>query len=208
MSRTRLQKLVYLCDVEHYRKYGRTLSGVEWVFLHYGPYAAELQDTVAQLVDLDEIEEKRFTAKTNRAGYTYRPKGRPEDLDSEGRDLLRPHEQKLIDSVVAEWGLESFNRLLDFVYFETEPMTKARRGEPLDFTAVQPERPQTPGPRASLPPGVVERLKHSLKQRQKQSGLPRPTPPPLDAVYKEAQALLRDHEDLPVILRRARIRER
>lgn len=31
ISRTRLLCLLYLIDLEHYRRYGRTLTGLEWI---------------------------------------------------------------------------------------------------------------------------------------------------------------------------------
>ena len=32
VNKTKLLKLLYLADIEHYRKFGETLSGFDWIF--------------------------------------------------------------------------------------------------------------------------------------------------------------------------------
>jgi hypothetical protein len=46
--------------------------------------------------------------------------------------------QKCVSQVVHEWGDAELNALLDYVYFETEPMQAAKRGDRLDFSVVRP----------------------------------------------------------------------
>ncbi len=43
-NRTKLVKLLYLIDVDRVRSRQEPLTGYEWVFFHYGPYAFELID--------------------------------------------------------------------------------------------------------------------------------------------------------------------
>ena len=46
----------------------------------------------------------------------------------------------VIKRVVGEWGSRSLPELLDYVYFETEPMEAVKkRGEILDFSTIQKE---------------------------------------------------------------------
>ena len=49
ISKIRIVKLLYLIDVEHYRKYGRTLIGLEWIFYRYGPYAFAIDSAIKEL---------------------------------------------------------------------------------------------------------------------------------------------------------------
>ena len=49
--------------------------------------------------------------------------------------------EQLARRVVDEWGGLSLNHLLNYVYFETEPMMNAARGDELDFGAVKPPEP-------------------------------------------------------------------
>jgi hypothetical protein len=51
----------------------------------------------------------------------------------EGKDV--PDElSSIIEVLVKKLGDADLNSLLDYVYFDTEPMENARRGEVLDFT--------------------------------------------------------------------------
>ena len=38
----RLVKFLYLIDIEHYRRYRRTLTGLNWIYYLFGPYAFSL----------------------------------------------------------------------------------------------------------------------------------------------------------------------
>ena len=40
-NKTALVKLVYLIDVECWRKLGKPATDLQWRFHHYGPYSAE-----------------------------------------------------------------------------------------------------------------------------------------------------------------------
>jgi hypothetical protein len=44
--------------------------------------------------------------------------------------------ETIVDRIVKEWGDADLNKLLDYVYFETEPMQNAKRGDVLDFSSV------------------------------------------------------------------------
>src|SRR5689334_14841129 len=44
----------------------------------------------------------------------------------------------LLSSLVKKWGDENLHALLDYVYFDTEPMENAQRGEVLDFSRLRP----------------------------------------------------------------------
>jgi uncharacterized phage-associated protein len=37
VSKTKLLKLLYLADIEHFRTTGETLTGFDWIFYWYGP---------------------------------------------------------------------------------------------------------------------------------------------------------------------------
>ena len=44
----------------------------------------------------------------------------------------------LLSTLVKKWGDSDLNTLLDHVYFETEPMENAKRGDLLDFSQLRP----------------------------------------------------------------------
>lgn len=123
--RTRLTKLLYLTEVEYFRATGQRLTDLAWFFHHYGPYAHEL----AGLLGGEELGAAGDEARiypANRATEAVR-----DDVVLRG----------LLEAMVHEWGDADLNRLLDYVYFETEPMDEVRRGDRLDFSTVRPRTP-------------------------------------------------------------------
>ena len=62
LSKTKLVKLLYLIDVEHYRRFRKTLTDLTWYFYHYGPYAFELE-SVLRNMPFGFDEEEVVTAK-------------------------------------------------------------------------------------------------------------------------------------------------
>jgi len=128
---TRLVKLLYLIDVEFYRRYRRKLTDLSWVFYKYGPYAFEIEGHL-QSLDLDLTEQDMHL----RGGRTFRrlqnTSGAEVGIDAIGGNQAR----LVIDRTVHEWALEDLNVLLSHVYFETEPMTNPVLGQPLDFNLI------------------------------------------------------------------------
>ena len=58
-GKTKLVKLLYLMDVENYRRRQETISGLEWCFYHYGPYAFEIDSALNELSF--DIPQESFT---------------------------------------------------------------------------------------------------------------------------------------------------
>lgn len=129
VSLIKLTKILYLIDVQHYRRYGHTLTGLEWVFHKHGPWAFTLPG-VLKRVDIDLGEEEFVTAR----GY----KGRsfsvatPQDIS----ELVRFAVKALVDKVIKAWALEATNVLLGYVYFQTEPMIYGTKGQGLRFDTI------------------------------------------------------------------------
>jgi hypothetical protein len=113
--KTRLVKLLYLTEVEYYRRTGKLLTDLSWMFHHFGPYASSLS---------------RYLGDPNAEVIAWRITHRPKVAD---------HTVELcVAEIVHEWGDADLNTLLDYVYFETEPMQAAHRGDFLDFSVVKP----------------------------------------------------------------------
>jgi hypothetical protein len=123
--RTRLVKLLYLCDVESYRSRRQLLTNFDWVRYFYGPYTFQLsQETKKIGLDLGEEELDFSTGR----GIRY------EVFDNPTWENWLSASQKLdIDMVIKRWGGEDLNILLDYVYCYTEPMKNAQFLEHLDF---------------------------------------------------------------------------
>lgn len=125
---TRLVKLMYLAELEYFRLRHERLTDLDWTFYLFGPYPMSLKSFLGE----PEIETKEW-----RSGKTSKSIVRDEDIFMKakaGLDL-----EAIIKRVVKTWGDADLNQLLDYVYFETEPMQDAKRGDLLDFSIVAPE---------------------------------------------------------------------
>ncbi|GFP21824.1 hypothetical protein HKBW3S43_00532 [Candidatus Hakubella thermalkaliphila] len=126
----RLTKLLYLLDVEYFRAKREIYTGLDWIFYWYGPYAPRLEAILSNLgIDIEERDLGEKTFKEIAPGF--------EERWAEGLDVTA---RSILDELWREWGLETLSKLLDYVYFETEPMEAPIRGEKLDFGKVSPRQ--------------------------------------------------------------------
>ena len=155
LLKTQLVKLLYLADVEALRSGMPRITDVQWVFYKYGPYAAEVDRAIRELVGVEVQEIEGVSAR----GRAYRRYTADPAEDHEAG--LAPWEKVILGGVLDRWLGEDLNRLLDHVYFETEPMLEAEWGKPLDLSLVQPRRP---GPSVRWTAELEARLRE-LRQR-------------------------------------------
>lgn len=127
----RLQKLLYLIDVESMRKFGKKATPIKWIYYKYGPFSVEVEKTLTSM----GIGEEDVPLKD---GKIFRKIGEPEFSSPK-----IPVELKvIIDEVIERWGDAELGELLDYVYFETEPMIHVeKRREKLDFTLIKRRKP-------------------------------------------------------------------
>jgi hypothetical protein len=126
----RLVKFLYLIDLEHQRRYGHTLTGLQWKYHLYGPYAFEFP-TIGARLGLN-LEREDFVNVKGHRGTLLRvldPQDFPPGL-SFGVETL-------VNGMLGVWAAQETADLLRYVY-HTEPMRCARRGDRLDFSAVPP----------------------------------------------------------------------
>jgi len=123
---TRLVKLLYLAEVEYYRRSQKRLTSLDWKFYHFGPYPPSLRTSLGdRSIDAVDLSGGRVAKHILRE--------LPEDRRSVDSTVAA-----VVSDVVHQWGDADLNRLLDYVYFETEPMQVANRGNSLDFSVVKP----------------------------------------------------------------------
>lgn len=193
VNKTKLVKYLYLFDLEHYRRFGRTLTGFTWAFHLYGPWTKEFEDLYAEMVRRGAVE----------ATLGNRP-----DLDTEFIEAgERVELADVVEDVTLEltfrrivdtWADRRLGEMLDYVYFHTEPMQGGTRGALLDFssverggtleTAIQPQPPDRQ---------AIERIRRGIAASRAQSVPPKPatfTPPPYDEHYLEALQIM-DEDD-------------
>lgn len=72
---------------------------------------------------------------------------------------------RLVAGLVRTWGDADLNSLLDYVYFETEPMEDASRGERLHFSKLSPTtRPLKPKVDAERLKALRARLRSRVEE--------------------------------------------
>lgn len=142
VSRLRLIKFLYLADWISARDKKHTLTNYEWVFYHYGPYAAAAQHDTNTAVSLGRLNEELIGGFDEPEVHLYRKYGDDPEI---WRDVGVGTDAR-IRSLIDKWIHRPLNEFLDFVYFETEPMQGAHRGDVLNFEstvpAVEPEVPK------------------------------------------------------------------
>ena len=189
-GKTKLVKLLYLIDVENYRRRRNILSGLEWRFYHYGPYAFEIADALESL-SLD-IPQESFKTEQGHKAIVFRPN---RNLHSMLGKRVRSSELSLVNGIINEWGDVELNPLLNHVYFYTEPMKNAKRGEVLDFSTIQRRKTLGKVPDVQLPSGRLNEYRARFKEvKAKRSQRTLHPTPRFDKVYMDGLARMNGEE--------------
>ena len=129
-SKTRLIKLLYLVELFYTRKYRKRILADEWIYYLYGPYIINYGEIISDPV----FNVKSFDYGEGKSGSLV-------ELETKSISIEITFDLKrVIKNTVSDFGSLDLKDLLNFVYFETEPMINAEnRCEILDFSTVLPE---------------------------------------------------------------------
>jgi hypothetical protein len=191
-NKTKLLKLMYLADIENYRAKKETLTGFDWLFFLYGPWATEYDALLEQLDSEGSIGLEKWATGTIEGERISARIQVPLDRVGLSTDAYF-RIQRQIDT----WADSGIPKLLDYVYFQTEPMQNAEKMKPLDFTTVR-EEPPIPYRRLSsgTAPGDVRRLRRKFLDIQSQ-GTAVPLSyqsAPYDAAFLDAMSIFEQEE--------------
>lgn len=128
VGRTRLVKLLFLADLQARSELGHSISGVDYSYHYYGPYADPIIDAVEELARRGEVVTSRRPLP-NGSYFTGYSVHRP---PANGACGLAPDEQLIVDEVVDRWGDRSLQELLAHVY-SLPTMRAATPGRPIDL---------------------------------------------------------------------------
>jgi len=190
-TKTKLLKLLYLFDLEYYRQHRRTFTGFGWKFFHLGPWAAEYDPALKGLVAHGILSEQRSKSSEYDTAF-YRPGERVETRQA----VATVKDESILLQVLKRWGTCTTGEILNYVYFQTEPMEAGIRNQPLDFSLIPTERPALYSRSSSgKSPAEIRKLRAQFERRQaeKKANNERPftfTPPRYDEEYIEAMAKL------------------
>jgi hypothetical protein len=200
MLKTTLVKFIYLLDVYTAEESsGLPVSGIEWRFLHFGPFSAQI--TTA----LDEMSIQRMIFADHREAQESDKEFVLYDLSSSQRagDLrqigIQGSIQLRLQADIKRYA-KDLPRLLDYVYFRTSPMANAEPGDVLDFSGCRkmvPEDLRTVQMNKLRPKArkkAREKLRELIKARKSQGKVEQG---PYDEAYFSALNML-DEEPLEI----------
>jgi len=131
LTTVRLVKFVYLADLYHARlKSGETITGFPWAFINYGPYCREVMQAIDDAALKGFINRKVMESKYNDQNYNLFSCS-----DDEYSSIKKDFPLLVIfetQHAIRTYG-DDTGQLLDYVYFDTEPMREVRKGDLLDF---------------------------------------------------------------------------
>ncbi len=195
-TKTKLLKLLYLVDLEKFRETQSTVTGFKWIFYKYGPWAGEYDDVLEALAHANRIVIKESSGPD----YDTQFIDATEKVEL-GKAFPTVVDELQVRRIIEAWADRPTGELLDYVYFHTAPMLEARRGEPLDFSAVLKEEPAPVYKRTSsgADSGTIARWRRELKQLLSKSPA-KPavspfTPPKYDIEFWEAIETLERNPD-------------
>jgi len=195
LSKTQLIKFLYLADLFYARECGKTFTGWQWRYWHYGPYCKEVIECIAKtqrkgLIFVEEGYEGEFFIK----GSKFSSEHCEQNIPAEILLPLKHYIKKFAGDLTA---------LLDYIYSETEPMLAANYGDYLDFSGAQKLPPL---PKIHLPRMSKERLKRCrtlIKQIAKEreqilrKRMPAYLSPKELEIVKEVYRIWNEEESLP-----------
>jgi len=117
---TKLEKLTYLIDYLHFRHYGRTMTGFQYMWDHFGPnavghaIASEAQGLVRARRAISDCYPNIFGGQT--VDFQISSDVRAESLP--------PHAEMLVEDVIAQYGKLSVEEITEATK-QTEPFKTA-----------------------------------------------------------------------------------
>jgi uncharacterized phage-associated protein len=125
-NKTKLIKLAYLAEIYFKRNTRNRLTNQEWIYWKFGPYIRDYDSFLSN--------ESIFSRPSSHSEYL--PVDIRQDYETEA---LLLDENTAIHSALTH-AQDNLDEILNFVYFDTEPMMAAtRRGQTLDFETVLPQ---------------------------------------------------------------------
>lgn len=157
LTTNRLVKFLYLYDYYYAKVVGEKFSKFPWAFVYYGPYCSEAMDSIDQAVKFGDVSKKTFDSKFDIGKEFHIFSCHDSDAESIEDNI------NIIVLSKIQWAIKKFGddtpELLDYVYFDTEPMRDARKGDILDFQSVEKFKPTKVAKRRSLTKEEMEKAK-------------------------------------------------
>jgi len=163
LTTNRLVKFIYLADLyQARRKGGETLTGFPWRFIYYGPYSHEAMQCIDQAVQEGLICKETFDSYFS-VDKDYNLFSCQEDDAEKLEDSFHIGVLGQIQRAIKKYG-DDTPQLLDYVYFGTEPMKDAKKGDLLDFSKVVKREPIQKVKLKKITPEAIKLAREKIKK--------------------------------------------
>lgn len=128
--RIEVLKLLYLLDVDYYKRFGECYSEMDYMFYNHGPWTQEFHQTLDYMKE-NEIAESQQQTKDGRDYYLYSVTAKtPRETIDIDQDAL-----EILSNIFFIYKHSELTEMLNIVYTE-EPMASTNRGELIDMSKV------------------------------------------------------------------------
>jgi len=139
LTTIRLVKFVYLADLYNARfNKGETITQFPWAFINYGPYCSNVMQSI------DDAALKGFiNSKAYENNYSEKDYRLFSCYDENYLSIKKEFQLAVMSELqyaIRKYG-DDTAQLLDYVYFNTEPMQNVRKGDRLDFSLAEQPKP-------------------------------------------------------------------
>ena len=195
LNKTKLIKLLYLVDVEYYRKYKKTFTSFDWICYDYGPWTYEYNDIYDQIKSSPDFKVVEKEIPKNISFITCVDD--PKDFSDIFKEL---EDSMLFRELINKWATEELNEILNYVYFYTEPMIGTKKKEKLDFSKINKFEtiPKFKLEKGGLSSQEIRAIRATLKEklrRGKEKDIEEVVQPKYDELYwQEMEKLDYDNE--------------
>jgi len=200
LSTISLVKYLYLADLYYAEETGgQTLTGLPWIFYHYGPYCTDSFRVIDEAVTHGVINATNYESKYEE-GAEYKWYSSVDEY--EPKIDIPTHVWLSLASNIANFA--ETRDLMNYVYFETAPMQHAKEKAPLDFSVARKIKPEPPIVMNKLSAKKI-RIAHDILSRIRQSRIKNSTissadlVPVYDEAYYKFTKTLDDECETPII---------
>lgn len=130
LSKARLTKMVYLADWKSAIDRKKTLTDIEWVYNHYGPYVDDVWSTVRKERDIFKSADETNFYGSSKEVVMLVSEDTPDNLENE--------ERKILDKIIEVTKEKYWNDFISLVY-STYPVRKSERYDSLNLVKLAKE---------------------------------------------------------------------
>lgn len=123
---TKLMKLLYLIDLEYFREFNKTLTGIKHKSYYYGPFSFDVQRCLESLFAKGILASERLYTWKGRIANIITPKIKETAVS------LPPEGKKIIDRVLQQWKNRSVDEIVEYAK-STVPFLSAQFNEDISF---------------------------------------------------------------------------